>query len=38
MEETSSTLLDIKEALNEYFKLKLKYETQNMNNKKNNNE
>jgi hypothetical protein len=34
MEETSNTLLDIKEALNEYFKLKLKYESQNMNNKK----
>lgn len=34
MEETSSTLIDIKEALNEYFKLKLKYESQNMNNKK----
>jgi hypothetical protein len=29
-----STLPDIKEALNEYFKLKSKYETQNMTNKK----
>ncbi len=30
----TNTVLDVKEALNEYFKLKTKYETQIMNNKK----
>jgi hypothetical protein len=34
MEASNNTLLDIKEALNEYFKLKLKYESQNMVNQK----
>jgi len=34
METSTTTIPDVKEALNEYFKLKLKYETQNMSNKK----
>ena len=38
MDTTIQALPDIKEALNEYFKLKFNYETQNMINKKKNNE
>jgi hypothetical protein len=34
METSTTTIMDVKEALNEYFKLKFKYETQNNSNKK----
>ena len=35
MEVSAKTIHDVKETLNEYFKLKLQYETQIMANKKN---
>lgn len=34
MDSNTTAIMDVKEALNEYFKLKFKYETQNNANKK----